>query len=227
MSSCLMSSFGIEMKPMLAALLLRPGVPGERQRLQTSVGECDQILLQRIDAERVFDLEHGELAVRPVGLDQKFAVAAEEARGHAVIIERRAGKIAQHRPIGRVSHGVAVLRRVPQTGFGRVALRARFAADEGRSGRLAGFPSDLAVIESVESEAARGDDGGGGRGPDPDFAPRGKQTRLRACAGAAAAGLLRVVSGRRCCVACVSTSLPAPLAPPMRRRKCASNRSSC
>ncbi len=140
---------------MLAALRLGPGVPGERQRLQPSVGECDQILLQRIDAEGVFDLEQGELAVRPVGFDPKFAVAAKEARSHAVIVERHAGKIAQHRPLGRVSHGVAMLRCVPQIGFGRVALRTCFAADEGRRGRLAGLPSDLAALDRMESEAAR------------------------------------------------------------------------
>ena len=47
----------IEMEPALAALVLRPAVPGERQRLQAAVGKLDQILLQRIDAERVLDLE--------------------------------------------------------------------------------------------------------------------------------------------------------------------------
>jgi hypothetical protein len=59
----------IEMEPALAALVRRPAVPGERQRLQPSVGKLDQILLQRIDAERVFDLEGGELPVGAVGFD--------------------------------------------------------------------------------------------------------------------------------------------------------------
>ena len=69
---------GIEVEPALPALVLRPAVPGDRQRLQAPVGEGDQILLQRRDAERVFDLEFGELAVRPVGLDEELAVAAKK-----------------------------------------------------------------------------------------------------------------------------------------------------
>ena len=64
----------IEVEPALAALVLRPAVPGDRERLQPAVGKFDQILLQRIEAERVFDLERGELAVRPVGLDEELAV---------------------------------------------------------------------------------------------------------------------------------------------------------
>jgi len=96
--------------------------------------------------ERVFDLEHGELAVRPVGFDQKLSVAAKEARGHAVIVERRAGKIAQDRLIGGVSHGVLMLRRPPQIGFRRVALRTGLAADEGHGGRFVCLRSDLAAL---------------------------------------------------------------------------------
>ncbi len=71
---------GIEVEPALSALVLRPAVPGDPQRLQAPVGKFDQILLQGIDAERVFDLEFGGLAVRPVGLDHELAVAPEEAR---------------------------------------------------------------------------------------------------------------------------------------------------
>ena len=64
----------IEMKPALPALLLRPAVPGDRERLQPAVRKFDEILLQRIDAEGVFHLERRELAVRPVGLDEKLAL---------------------------------------------------------------------------------------------------------------------------------------------------------
>jgi hypothetical protein len=59
----------IEMKPALAAVALRAAVPGDREGLQAAVGKFDEILLQRLDAEGVFHLERGELAVGPVGLD--------------------------------------------------------------------------------------------------------------------------------------------------------------
>src|SRR5271169_1708873 len=72
---------GIEMKPALTALGLGPLIPGDRQRLQASAGKCDQVLLQWIDAESVFDLEVRHLAVVSVGVDQELPVMAEEARG--------------------------------------------------------------------------------------------------------------------------------------------------
>src|SRR5262249_12804643 len=75
----------VGMEPALAALLFRARVPGDREHLQAAVGKFDEILLQRIDAEGVFDLERRELAVRPVGLDQELAVAAEKAGTHAVV----------------------------------------------------------------------------------------------------------------------------------------------
>ena len=55
---------GIEMKPALAALLLRPRIPGQAQRLEAPARKRDQILLQRVDAERVVD---PIVVQRPVG----------------------------------------------------------------------------------------------------------------------------------------------------------------
>ena len=115
----------IEMEPALAAFVLGPAVPGDRQRLQPAVGEFDEILLQRVDTERVLDLEGGELAVRPVGLDEKLSVLAEEARTHAVIVEARVVEIAEHRLVGRVLHREVVLRGAPLLRFGRGGSRRR------------------------------------------------------------------------------------------------------
>ena len=124
------SSFGIEVEPALAALVLRPAVPGDRQRLQAAIGKLDQVLLQRIEAEGVLDLERGELAVGAVGLDEELAVLAEEARAHAVIVEARVVEIAEHRFLGRVVHRVLVLRGAPQLRLRPVAAGAGLAADE-------------------------------------------------------------------------------------------------
>ena len=66
-------------EPALPALLLRPRVPGDRERLQAPARQFDQVLLQRIDAEGVLDLEVGELAVGSVGANEELAVAPEEA----------------------------------------------------------------------------------------------------------------------------------------------------
>src|SRR5208282_6346724 len=42
---------GVEVEPALTALVLRAAVPGDRERLQTTVGKLNQVLLQRSDAE--------------------------------------------------------------------------------------------------------------------------------------------------------------------------------
>ena len=54
----------IKMHPALAALILRPAVPGDSERLIAPARKGDQILLQRIDAERIGDL-HNHAARRP------------------------------------------------------------------------------------------------------------------------------------------------------------------
>ena len=71
----------------------RDSVPGDRQRLQPATRKLDQVLLQRLEAERVLDFEVGRLAVGTVGVDEVPAVAAEEARRHPVLAERRAVEV--------------------------------------------------------------------------------------------------------------------------------------
>jgi len=121
---------GVEVEPALAAFILRPRVPGDRQRLDTAIRELDQVLLQRVDAEGVLDLEGRELSVRPVGLDLELIAFAEEPRTHAVVVEDRIGEIAEYRLVGRLIHGVLVLRGAPEPRLRLVALRADFAANE-------------------------------------------------------------------------------------------------
>jgi hypothetical protein len=65
----------IEMEPALATFLTRPSVPRDGKGLQPPVRKFYQILLQRIDAERVFDLEICQSSIRAVGVDEKLPVA--------------------------------------------------------------------------------------------------------------------------------------------------------
>src|SRR5262249_39852440 len=113
------------------ALLFRAAVPGDRERLQAAVREFDQVLLQRIEAEGVFYLERGELAVGSVGLDEEFPLLAEEAGVHAVIVETRLVEIAEHRRIGRRAHRLLVRRRARELRLGGRAWGAGVAAEEG------------------------------------------------------------------------------------------------
>ena len=111
----------IEMEPALPALALRARIPSKRQCLDAPVGKLDEILLQGIEAEGVFHLEGGELAVRAVGLDHELVAIAEEARVHAEIVEARIVEIAEHRVRGGMRHGMRVLRPVPELRFPAMA----------------------------------------------------------------------------------------------------------
>src|SRR5512132_512467 len=132
---------GIQMEPALAALVLRPAVPGDAERLHPPVREGDQVLLQRVDAEGVADLEVGELAVRPVGVDEELAVPLDETRGDVAVRERRAVEGAENRLVRRFLHGEVVVRAAPGRRLGLVTARAGGDADEARrrGGRRGGF----------------------------------------------------------------------------------------
>ncbi|MGZ9020356.1 MAG: hypothetical protein ACXW3S_10420 [Rhodoplanes sp.] len=130
--------------------------------------------MQRIEPERVFDFEHAELAVRPVGLDEEFSILAEEAGAHAEIIETRIGEIAEHRCVGRMIHRVLVLRRAPEIRLRPMASRAGLAPDKGgcRNGvclwtgeRI----SDDAASHESQSHADREEGGHYGQRRDPSF----------------------------------------------------------
>ena len=67
----------IKMKPMLSTLLLGPTVPSDREGLYPAVRKLDQILLQRIDAERVLDLKYSKLSIVTICLDEKLSILPE------------------------------------------------------------------------------------------------------------------------------------------------------
>ena len=137
MQNIIMADFliGIEVEPALATLVFCTAIPGDRQGLQPSVRERNQVLLQRIDAKSVFDLECGELAVRSVRLDKEAAILAKEPGRHTVIVEPRIVEVAQHRLFGCMLHGEFVLRILPQRCLSAVATRALLTSDKrGRRG---------------------------------------------------------------------------------------------
>jgi len=80
---------GIEMEPALPALIGGPGVPRGAERLDPAVRQRDQILLQRVDAEGVADLEVVEVPIRRIGGDEEFPVTLEKPRSHAGVDEAR------------------------------------------------------------------------------------------------------------------------------------------
>ena len=127
---------GIKVIPALAAFVLRPGIPGNRQGLQSSVRKFDQVLLQRLDAEHIADLEIGQFAVRAVGGDVVSIIAPEECRPHPVILEAGVVEISEHGFVSGMLHGLGVLGSTPILGLGGMAAGTGFRTDEFRLGSL-------------------------------------------------------------------------------------------
>src|SRR5262249_17490141 len=101
------------------------------KRLYAAVREFDQILLEGIDAEGVFDLESRKLAVGAVSLDEELVVFPEKAGMDAEMVEPFICEIAEARSVRGVLHGVLVRGFLPQRCFGLMAPSASFAADQG------------------------------------------------------------------------------------------------
>ena len=155
----------VEVEPALPALCLGTRVPGDAERLQSPPGQLDQVLLQRMDAERVLDLEVGERAVRSVGVDEEPTVATEEAGRDAGVREARVGEVAEHRLLGRLLHRAVVMRAAPRLVFLGVTARARRGTNvaRGRSRRRlrpdVPAASDGACDAGGEEERAQGGHG--------------------------------------------------------------------
>ncbi|MFH0297616.1 hypothetical protein AAFX91_10305 [Bradyrhizobium sp. 31Argb] len=70
-------------------------------------------MLERINAEGVFDLKRRELAVRTIGLNEEFVLLFEEPRMDAEIVETGIIEIPKHGSDGGVLHGMLVLGLLP------------------------------------------------------------------------------------------------------------------
>ena len=123
----------IQVEPPLAALLLRARIPGDAERLQSPIGEWNQILLQRLDTECVGHLEIRELAVRAIGANVVMAIAREEGGLDAIFHHARVVEISEHRGRRGGLHGERMVRMSPELGFLRVAGCAFLTTHKGRS----------------------------------------------------------------------------------------------
>ena len=108
--------------------LLLVDVPRDAQHLHAAVGELDHVLLQRSDAEGVFDFVVVVLAVGAFGVDHELLAVAEEPRLLVETGELGVVEVAEHRLVGRQFHGAIVVRAFPQVVLGLMAGDAGLAA---------------------------------------------------------------------------------------------------
>ena len=114
----------VQVEEALPAVLLRPAVPGDPERLQPSARQLQQVLLERRHAEQEGHLELGQLAVGPVGADAVASVALREGRDDALVLEAAPAEVSLHGPLVRLLHREVVVRAAPAPGLGRVARLA-------------------------------------------------------------------------------------------------------
>jgi hypothetical protein len=117
------------MEPALAALPLRPAVPGDPERLQPSARQLEENLLQRRHAEGVLHRVVAQLPVRPVGAHHEAGAVTVEAACDAAKRDLDAREITQHSRVRGVFHRAVVMRTAPRSMFGGMAPAAGVAAD--------------------------------------------------------------------------------------------------
>ena len=105
-------------------------IPGDGQALHPAAGKRNQVLLERVPAEGVRDLEIPHPAFRALGVDKEFAVLAIEPGDDPGVFKGRVVEIAAHARLGGDLHGVIVVGALPQLVFGLVAGAAFLAADK-------------------------------------------------------------------------------------------------
>lgn len=129
---------GLQVIPAPSALFFTAAIPGEVQRLQMTLADIDQVLLQRIVSEGVVDLKDARLSVPTCRRHHEISALAEKARFDAMEYNRGVIEITQHGFFVRALHGTMVIRQLPLRVFGLMTVNTLIGTDIGRSeiGRL-------------------------------------------------------------------------------------------
>ena len=121
---------GLQMVPALPALHCRPAVPGYIQRLQVTLASIDQILLQRVVPEGIFDGVDSGLTILTHGCYLVSTIVFEQARVDAVKADADIVEITQHGGFVGGLHRLAMIRLLPIGVYSLVALDALRGTDE-------------------------------------------------------------------------------------------------
>ncbi|HVA76322.1 MAG TPA: hypothetical protein VNF27_00425 [Candidatus Binataceae bacterium] len=123
---------GIKCEPSLTAARARAAIPGDAECLQSSAGHRDEILLQRIDTERVLDFVIMKRPIGTIGAHHELRATTKESRGDPVVAEARLREVAHDRGICGRLHGKSMMRAVPERILMLVTRCAFGGADEFR-----------------------------------------------------------------------------------------------
>jgi hypothetical protein len=137
---------GIEVKPVLPALLARSRIPGNTQALELAVRKWNEILLQGKDSEGVRDRIIVKLTIRTVGANVKLVLVLMETRDYRVLAKACVLEIPEDRLVIRWLHGEGVMGVTPRLGFFDMARGATLLADISCCQRRA--PLDSGVTRS-------------------------------------------------------------------------------
>src|SRR5271168_1991598 len=124
----------IKTEPALTSERRRTTVPRNPERLEAAAAHLDEVLLQRINAKRVFDFVVMKNAVRAVGAHHELRGALKEGRVDPVVAETRVVEVTQNGGICGRLHRQLMMRTAPQGSFGRVTACTVNGSHEPRAG---------------------------------------------------------------------------------------------
>ncbi len=99
----------VQMEPSLPPVSDGTTVPGDPERLIATARELYQILLQRLDAERIGDFVCFEHTRRTLRLDEEGAVPVGELRNNSKVLEACVVEVPENRGLGRLLHREVVV----------------------------------------------------------------------------------------------------------------------
>jgi len=125
----------IDVKATLAASWRSTAVPRHAQRLQFAVGQLDEVLLQRVDPERVSHREFGRPAVGAGRIHDVLITTPTENRSRIVMYKFRIGEITEHRYVFCDLHREVVMGTGPELRLFGMAPGACLGSDIHRLAR--------------------------------------------------------------------------------------------
>ena len=119
----------LQMKPALPSVLCGTRVPRHGERLIPAAGERNEVLLQRMGAERVGDFVIVKIPIGTFRADEILFVLLEKSRRHSEVSKGCVVEVAEDGVFVRHLHGEIVMGALPELSLLLVTTGAGLAAD--------------------------------------------------------------------------------------------------
>ena len=148
---------GIEVKPSLPSVFPFPAIPGERESLNATAADINQVLLQRSVSQCVRDRERFNVALLVFGRDAERVAIPGEASLLSRVEKLHVIEVAQNVFRSRRLHGMTVIGFQPLGILGRMTCSARWRSGEPGRFRLLDLSGGGGETPKIPNERGKTD----------------------------------------------------------------------